>query len=83
MNKKIKRVKLEYPRTEGNANAILLDLIDVRASDGILIEYDFYRDGWVISQPTVLKWDIDDKECDPKYKESAFIPSWQYIEDDE
>ena len=79
--RKIKNVELWYPGVEGNFNAIEIDLICVRASDGILVEYDFDRDGWVISQPTVLEWEVGDEKCDPCYKEAAFVRSWQLNED--
>ena len=79
--RKVMHVELEYPRCEGNYNAIDISLCCIRASDGILVAYDFDRDGWVISQPTVLGWHPDDKECDPCYKEVAFVQSWQLMEE--
>lgn len=57
---------------------IELDLISVRASDGIRISYDSVRDGWVIEQPTKLSWEADDTECDMGWKEAAFVQSWQF-----
>lgn len=72
-------VDLEYPRIETHPNAIEIDLMDVRASDGIRVEYDFSRDGWVIKQP---KW--TEIEVSPRtfvthedWIEVAFIQSWQ------
>ena len=76
------QIRLEYPRSRP-IKYINIDLIDVRASDGIRISYDFDRDGWVIEQPTVLSWDGDDKICDPKWREAAFIQSWQFFPDEE
>lgn len=78
-----KRVDLSYPRCEGNHTHITVHLMDVRASDGIRLSYDFERDGWVVEQPQQLSWDADDEVCDLRWRESAFIPSWQYIDVDE
>ena len=72
------RMELEYPQVTG-LKYIKIDLCDVRASDGIRISYDFERDGWKIEQPSCLEWESNDNVCDEKYKESMFIPSWQFI----
>lgn len=69
------RVTLEYPRNNP-VNKIVVDLCCVRAADGILIEYDFARDGWSIKQASTFEWEIDDKECDPDWQEVAFIEAW-------
>lgn len=75
-------IELEYPNHR-SIKAIEIDLMDVRASDGIRIEYDFERDGWVISQPQVLEWKEGDGVCDPQWKEMAFLQSWPFDEVDE
>lgn len=71
-----KFIELEYPRSEGNAKYIQIGLMDLRASDDIRVEYDFQRDGWVISQASVFEWSIEDSICDPLWKEVVFIPAW-------
>lgn len=53
-----------------------VDLMHVRAADGIRIHYDGNRDGWTIEQASVFRWDIDDPVCDPKWQEVAFIEAW-------
>ena len=68
-------IEFNYPRLEGKINKIRLGLSDVRASDGIQIEYDFDRDGYSIKQP----YYVDEEE---KWKEMAFLQSWA-LEDDE
>lgn len=82
-NMKEKTIELKYPRLEGNVTHLAIDLMDVRASDGIRISYDFDRDGWVIEQP---KFTMVDKGVDKNgtklaeeivdWKESAFVQSW-------
>lgn len=68
-------VDLEYPRSS-DIKYIRVGLIDVRAADDIRIEYDFSRDGWVISQAQIFEWDGNDERCDPEWKEVAFIQAW-------
>jgi hypothetical protein len=69
-------IELWYPRVDGNAKAIQVGLMDVRAADDIRIEYDFERDGWVIKQAQIFEWEADDNVCDPQWKEVAFIEAW-------
>lgn len=68
----VMEVELWYPRTptdKGNkVEEIEIALMDVRASDGIRVGYDFDRDGWVIKQPTEEGGD---------HEETAFVKSWQ------
>lgn len=61
-------ISLNYPRSEGHANTVDIDLCDVRASDGIRVTYDFDRDGWVILQPK--------GENLEEWVETAFVRSW-------
>ena len=67
-------------------DAIHVGLEDVRASDGIMVSYDFDRDGWVIKQASRFRFSIDDTVCDPDWQEVAFVQSWEreieYAEDD-
>jgi len=65
-----------------NGRAIQIDLVHVRASDGIRVFYDFDRDGWVIQQPKRLCWEADENP-DPQWTEVAFAQSWALSEDDE
>ncbi len=69
------RVDLIYPRIQP-AKAVIVGLEDVRAADEILVRYDFDRDGWSISQPSVSQWAADDEVCDPQWKEVAFVRAW-------
>ncbi len=66
-------VDLWYPQQDGQPKYIDLGLVDVRASDGIRISYDFERDGWVIEQP---RKQGQLEEYDPQWKEVSFVQSW-------
>lgn len=66
---------LWYPRSEP-ISKIEVGLVDVRAADGLLIEYDFDRDGWSIKQASTFSWDIDDQVCNPDWQEVAFVRAW-------
>lgn len=70
-----------YPRANDSGTKITkikIGLVDVRAADDILIEYDFDRDGYVIKQATKFSWDEKDGICDPGWKEAAFVPAFQF-----
>ena len=69
-------VQLWYPRNDGSAKEIEVELSDVRAADSLLISYDFERDGWVIKQASTFSWDGNDEECDSDWQEVAFIKAW-------
>ena len=69
-------VELMYPRSDGNANQIQIDLCDVRATDGLLIEYDFDRNGWSIKQASTFEWEANDEVIDDDWQEVAFVESW-------
>ncbi len=73
------RCTLLYPRT-GGPFAVEVDISETRASDGIRIEYDFARDGYVIMQPTKLSGRADE---DPEegWREVAFVQSWHFIDE--
>jgi hypothetical protein len=74
--REIPSVQLWYPRVDGSAKAIDIELSDVRAADGIRVSYDFDRDGWKIEQAAVFEWDAEDDVCDPEWAEVAFIQAW-------
>jgi hypothetical protein len=57
-----------YPEANGNPKFIEVNLMHVRASDGIRISYDFMRDGWAIEQPVSLSGGT--------WQEVAFAQSW-------
>ena len=70
-------VEMEYPRNKDSTKKrVRVGLLDVRAADDILIEYDFDRDGYVIKQASVFAWDIDDEVMDADWQEVAFIQAW-------
>ena len=48
-------IDLWYPRLDENVKEIEIGLMDVRAADGILVSYDFERDGWVIKQASTFR----------------------------
>jgi hypothetical protein len=66
---------LWYPRSS-EKKYIEVDLIDVRAADGIRISYDFDRDGYVIEQASDFgPWELGE-ESDPDWQEVAFVKAW-------
>ena len=70
-------VALSYPRVKDTEiKKIVVDLVDVRAADGIRISYDFKRDGWKIEQASTFEWDGEDDVCDPDWQEVAFVKAW-------
>ena len=77
MMKDTKYIELSYPRCKDQAKYIKVDLMDVRAADGIRISYDFDRDGWVIEQASNFAWKgLSMEECDRDWKEVAFVQAW-------
>ena len=87
LNDKTLVVDLCYPRSLDRFNAIEINLVDVRASDGIQISYDFKRDGWIIKQPLEFSpsdfdkdgWALNESQLkarDPDWQEVSFIQSW-------
>lgn len=69
-------VDLYYPRSPGSPTAIEVDLICVRAADGLRISYDFDRDGWSIQQASRFEWEAGDTVCDPDWQEVSFVKAW-------
>jgi hypothetical protein len=83
----IQAVDLWYPRLDGSRTPdqpteVRIGLMDVRAADDIVIDYDFDRDGYRIRMPTIHAWDIDDEVCDEGLVEVAFIPAWVSVGND-
>lgn len=68
-------VNLWYPRCDENAKLIVIDLVDVRAADGIRVSYDFERDGWKIEQASRFSFGPDEP-CDLGWVEVSFIQAW-------
>ena len=74
--REIPGIDLWYPRLDGNAKALEIGLLDVRAADSLQVSYDFDRDGWSIKQASRFMWHSDDHECDSDWQEVAFVPAW-------
>jgi len=76
--------EFQYPSRDRN-EYLHVDLMDVRAADGIRIHFDFDRNGWVIEQASVFRWDVDDEVCDEGWQEVAFCEAWalEVREDDD
>jgi hypothetical protein len=73
----------EAPKGNGTAVAkIEVGLVDVRAADSILIQYDFDRDGYVIKQASRFAW-ISAEDTDQDWQEVAFVQAWARKETDE
>ena len=68
-------VNLWYPRCAENAKWIVIDLVDVRASDGIRVSYDFERDGWKIEQASRFSFEPNEP-IDLGWIEVSFIQAW-------
>jgi len=62
---------------------IEIDQMSVRATDGIRLNYDYKRDGWVIEQASRFAWPLEDQACDRDWQEVAFIQSWARAESKE
>jgi hypothetical protein len=80
MDELIKYMSLAYPELPGNINTIEIDLVSVRAADGLRISYDFVRDGWVIKQARFFAWDTHDAIQDGGWVEVAFIYTWGSVD---
>ena len=72
-------VPLWYPRTEDPNRTpdhpvrLEIDLVCVRAAKPIRVEYDFERNGYVITVPTLPPEHADDHDCDLVWVEAAFV----------
>lgn len=69
------QVDLVYPRSN-RIKHVEVGLIDVRASDGVRISYDYERDGWVIEQPRSRQAGEDIVDFRTAWIETAFVRSW-------
>lgn len=71
-------VELTYPQiTKEGCRHIFVNQESVRASDGILLSYDYERDGWSIQQQVYV--DLGgcmDQPNPDEWIEVAFVPSW-------
>ena len=75
-------VDLSYPQSDKMPKHIQIDLMDVRAADNIRISFSHERNGWVVESPSVWEWESDDRDCDPAWKETAFVPAWPFGDPD-
>jgi long-subunit fatty acid transport protein len=49
-------VELMYPGVGDNPDQVEINMCHVRATDGLLINYDFDRNGWSIKQASTFSW---------------------------
>jgi hypothetical protein len=71
----VRHINLDFPRDpRSTCTEIRVGLLDVRAADDLIIDYDFERDGWRIRMATVHE-SLDDMARDPKLVEVAFCPA--------
>lgn len=72
-------VPLWYPRINDPERSldhparVEVELICVRAARPIRIQYDFLRNGYVITVPTLPEGHDDDSDCDLVWIEAAFV----------
>lgn len=70
-------VEMCYPRNT-KTKYVDVSISDVRASDGIRIEYDFDRDGYVIKQPIFVDVQKENYiEQEIEWEETFFAKSWK------
>lgn len=70
-------ITLTYPNvTAEGVTHVELDQESVRATDGIRLHFDYNRNGWVIEQPTILEWSVDEENFERGWKEVAYIEAW-------
>ncbi|MEL6061893.1 MULTISPECIES: hypothetical protein [unclassified Methylobacterium] len=74
-------VDLTYPNiTKEGCRHIHVNQESVRASDGILLSYDYDRDGWSIQQEVMIDMDGCMMPVEPEqWVEVAFIKSWALL----
>ncbi len=78
------RVDLSYPSMQEGGpgqKSVEINLVHVRASDGLRVSYDFSRDGWIVSQPKRGAWSADEP-IDEQWAEVGFFKSWAINVDD-
>ena len=76
-------VTLTYPpivvdHADGKVRYVRVNQESVRASDGLRVHYDFYRDGWVIEQPMDRFQKLSENHYDTitEWTEVFFAKSW-------
>ena len=63
-------VEIWYPRNEEREiDHVRIELIDVRAANQLVVDYDFDRDGWRLQMPQ--------EHDDNALIEVGFIPAWK------
>jgi hypothetical protein len=75
----MKPVDVEIGRSvPGAPTTVEIDLMDVRASDGLRVSYDFERDGWSIQQPRSVMRETGPNRAEQitTWHEVYFAPSW-------
>lgn len=73
------RLQFHYPRVEGNASSITIELSDIRAANSITIKYDYDRDGWSILSD-LMDPDIQGLQSEELH-EVAFVDAWPIADD--
>lgn len=68
-----------WPRGDANPNRVKVCLMDTRAADNLVVEYDFSRDGWVIRMDKTREG-IGHMETVEELAEVAFVPAWNEVE---
>ena len=74
-------VDIWYPECEGRPKFLNVGLIDVRASDGVRLHYDFERDGFVVEQPKPIVERVEEDGCivcGEEWIEVGFFQSWRF-----
>ena len=80
-------VDLWYPmvkdpkRTPDHPTEVEIELVDVRAANSVVVDYDHHRDGYRIRMASKLEWEADDLVMDEVLVEVGFIPAWAAGED--
>lgn len=69
-------VDLWYPDAQGEPTVVEIQLVHVRAARDIRVQYDFDRDGYVVSAPDTDGYDPYVDARDERYVEVAFVPAW-------
>lgn len=70
-------VSLDYPRNKHRQNAVRVGLSDVLAADGLLIVFDFERNGWSIMRSIwIERTDLQSDLPIAHNVEVCFIQAW-------
>lgn len=81
MDEETIHAELYYPRVEGARKKVTVGMTDTRVAQDLTIQFDFVRDGWVITRE-VLKVDnaAGHFEGTGEWVEVAFIPALTELE---